>query len=101
MVEIQAPAYGRVPRASGCRTKGEGFPMFPDMASVGVAQALRKESRVLLPAAEREHLRESGFPPQIAIPPRDLGGLVGSPLTANSIGSKKFRLCRMSQIRIA
>lgn len=59
--------------------KGKGFPMFSHMASVRVAQALRKGSQVLLPAAEREHLRESGFPPQIAIPPRDAGGLVGFP----------------------
>lgn len=76
------------------------FP-FLDMVSVRVAQALRKRSQGLLPAAERERLRESGFPPQIAIPSRDPGGCWVSPLNANSIGHKKFRLCRMFQICIA
>lgn len=61
--------------------KRKGFPMFSDVASVRVAQASRKGSPVLLPAAEREHVREGGFPPQInvALPPRDPGGLAGFP----------------------
>lgn len=98
MVEIQAPACGQVPRGSGCRIRGEGIVrVLRQGLSLGGCWCVRKAKGFSLPAAVREHPRETGFPRQRKQSPflREIWAVRGFLLWLQySTDRKKFRFHR-------